>query len=827
MKLEKAVFGQVGQGHGLRGCTSSRDFFMRSSQWFDLPDSLPSGVQLSPYISGFSLGNKYVLARTFPDFDASRSGMVISYVLSFSIEEIDCIKNLEQLLNLLPRHPCEMDTFFDQGIDVTVVSDLTEGKRILANDIAKLIVDRRSGPVIHVGITEFEPLVISIWEKLWPNMRRNFSFRLSLGPQDCVEPVSPNLVCIPESLIARWGDNHKIIGKTQSNDSYSKVASVFLDDGKQYMDFASEFGIVLNRPTQLELLVQAYTKSLLMTQEFSNCLSLVRFIESLSPEVGKGQNAKIELVCRLESFISDVHVEEILKFRNLVGSAFSSFQIVWNAIKLKIRTCGFSSQDDDFLIQILRDSIENNQVEEAWRSAVQSGFEEALTDGKSQLHSAIWRWLDREPEKIIPSLTDLNIDPFVEDLLVVHAPNNISEKNSNSLLSFFEKNNFLQLHGLVLGLCCSTNDAFSKQLKIDRNELFTKGLEALIQRVNPDELLGACLQFKDQRIANITVRKAIKCPSILFGVSFSSKESLSIWCDVLSIVPDSWNAPHKSQDILFLLLDEYLNSGNSRCNEIIRLLSKTPLADLCEFSQRSKIWRLLNCLGCDGDYLFKTANGWYRRALEMKFVDLDSDLEKAIYSIPELKEKMNLDSLKNTKGILGIFTHVNLFSESDFVEWLKFWIDTEKIKSELDMREIGKVITDKHWVKAARLVLDKYNSSSSDIRIILESCKGILPIWDLFKIGSYGGYTDKKWEALVETVKELYPSGPDDQEIWSRAGGESFYVSRYGSGLERWERAVRHVRYGGSPTPEKLIQVMKQDFNNSDKVCILEKIFEE
>ena len=55
MNVDKAIFGQVGHGHGLRNFSSNENIFRKASQWLDLPDSLPSSVNFSPYISGFKL----------------------------------------------------------------------------------------------------------------------------------------------------------------------------------------------------------------------------------------------------------------------------------------------------------------------------------------------------------------------------------------------------------------------------------------------------------------------------------------------------------------------------------------------------------------------------------------------------------------------------------------------------------------------------------------------------------------------------------------------------------------------------------------------------
>ncbi len=88
IKIEKAIFGQVNQGHGLRFFSSNKDFFNKAGPLLDLPDVIPSGVNPFPYISGFPLENYYVIAKTFLDANASRAGMVIVYALAIPLEEI-------------------------------------------------------------------------------------------------------------------------------------------------------------------------------------------------------------------------------------------------------------------------------------------------------------------------------------------------------------------------------------------------------------------------------------------------------------------------------------------------------------------------------------------------------------------------------------------------------------------------------------------------------------------------------------------------------------------------------------------------------------------
>ncbi|MBZ9603344.1 caspase family protein [Phyllobacterium chamaecytisi] len=53
------------------------------------------------------------------------------------------------------------------------------------------------------------------------------------------------------------------------------------------------------------------------------------------------------------------------------------------------------------------------------------------------------------------------------------------------------------------------------------------------------------------------------------------------------------------------------------------------------------------------------------------------------------------------------------------------------------------------------------------------------------------------WASLESTMTELYPSGPIDEQIWLRAGGDLGTLRLGGSGRSSWFSALRTLRLGG------------------------------
>lgn len=823
IKIEKAIFGQVNQGHGLRCFTSNKDFFNKASPLLDLPDVIPSGVNPFPYISGFPLENYYVIAKTFLDVNASRAGMVIVYALAIPLEEIVYLNEINQLIDLLPNEPIKENDFLTQAL----VFDISQNINIINGysniQLAELLVSRKKEPFIHVGHLDFNKSVISIWAIMWPSMRKNFIFRLSLRPGDCIEPALPNLVCIPEALVARWNQDYKRINQAPKIESTSSAAQALCSGYNEYKDFIEKFGIQIKNPQSLGLLVQANEKYLSNFNDFSECLSLVRFVEVLSPNSTAGYTAKQLLIRQLENLVKESKIADVLKLRNLKGISFSNFQVVWQAIVSKIENNQFIADDDRFFIEVIEDALDaENGSSNNWKDSVQLGFSLAFKNLNTSIFLSTWRWLNLNPQLILQLLDSITISPVIENQLVVHAPRNISKEIEEFLIPFLRDRNLLHLHGLILGGQYSTLEAFRQQLLIDRDISFTIGLEALTSRAKASELLQACLDMNDERINDIVVRQAVKNPHILKDVSFASPKSLFIWTKVLINNSEVWNAPKNSQEILFSLLNEYLTSRGSTHVELIRLLSNSPIADLCDFSNRLDIWNLEDKTLCD-NFLKQTALGWYSRALESDLIDLDSILEKSVCEIPGLNERLKQDSLYNVKGVLAIFSSINFFSESEFIDWLIFWLDSSSQKIEADMKIIGQFIYQKRWYSAANVIFNKSNISTLNLNHLLNPCKGLLSIWDRITLGNVSD--SDRWEAFSVLLESLYPQGPDDQAIWSRAGGKTSLLRLLGSGRENWRDAIRKIRNGSKPHPLNLIREMKFDFPNNERVSILSNLF--
>jgi nucleoside phosphorylase len=71
------------------------------------------------------------------------------------------------------------------------------------------------------------------------------------------------------------------------------------------------------------------------------------------------------------------------------------------------------------------------------------------------------------------------------------------------------------------------------------------------------------------------------------------------------------------------------------------------------------------------------------------------------------------------------------------------------------------------------------------------------------------------WKRLVALATKLYPTGLQEREVWTRAGGDISMLPVFSNGRTAWYRAIQVLRQGGGGaaiTAARLLGVMRDDF---------------
>ena len=151
----------------------------------DLTGRLRPGERFAPYLTAYPLPSHayYVVAKTFQDLKAPRSGCVLTRSLFVPMDVWVELKSLESLLTMLvPVHEGEealpSDKPTGEGIPPKKVSD----GRVVELVHALFLEDGR--PIVVFDAAESDLIATRLLVALWPSLRRDFSLcTLALGPR--------------------------------------------------------------------------------------------------------------------------------------------------------------------------------------------------------------------------------------------------------------------------------------------------------------------------------------------------------------------------------------------------------------------------------------------------------------------------------------------------------------------------------------------------------------------------------------------------------------------------------------------------------------------
>jgi len=91
--------------------------------------------------------------------------------------------------------------------------------------------------------------------------------------------------------------------------------------------------------------------------------------------------------------------------------------------------------------------------------------------------------------------------------------------------------------------------------------------------------------------------------------------------------------------------------------------------------------------------------------------------------------------------------------------------------------------------------------------------------------GAHSGVSED-WRELEQIMADLYPAGPNDQDIWARAGGDLSRLKLNGTGRANWFSAIRALKLGGgglSISLRALVEAALDDYPHHPELAVLMK----
>lgn len=816
MRVEQAVYGEVpGRGHGLRASSSDASIAAAIASKLDLPDTVPPGVQAwSPFVRGFPIGDHYALARTFQDSSASRGGMVLTHALIVSLDDMCEVGSLAALFGLLA--PSVLDC---PSSVATLKLDTTGSIHAPAADLvgtANALTAQELAPVIRLSVEGFEHLVDSLWRNLWPALRRTFAFRLSFGPNDVVEQPTPALVCTPEQLQARWTKHRIVKPDDQTPNSESAGFLCGQRDVQPILALAKDLGFEVHTLRELSRLERLHTL-LPNSASFDGLLAAIRLADGLSNQPTLGASIKDKLIGRFTALIPGTGCKQLLLMRNLALSGFANTRPLWSAVELLVSNLGFAPADDSDLMEMVAASVDEGLALPPWRAAVTAGLSTAARRDKPAISQAIWRWAERSHAAFAAAVGTLPADAAVEQRLAGEVPRKLHVTTPAVLLSPLLKKRWLTAYGAVMASTLPPLDATGQQLKVDKEPDHCAGLRSALRYASPAQTLECALAHKDLRLVELCANLAATHPQILSNIRCDDITEQKVWSIAIGKNSSLWNAPSNAIGVRDTVIAQ-LAEGQPVDSDLLKALAETPLANLSATPERARLWSLLPASQRD-HYLQATATGWLEGAAKgVLVISPEAPLESAIMASSSLQSVLERPSVA-VEAHLAIVRGLPSFPEEMFITWLNNLLRGARILSHTDSERLGTLVASRNWVRAAECLSARFADHRSDLMPGLRLCAGLLSFYTRWKLGISKPSAAEKWSAFEKEACELYPSGPDSDELWSRAGGKnSDLPGRSQNGATRWHTTLNSIRYGGRPSRRELLKVMCQDFPLNEKL---------
>lgn len=817
MRVDLALYGEVRGGHALRQASDGGRVSAKLASRLDLPDTVPPGVEWPPFFSGFPHRDRYVLARTFADPTASRAGMVLSHAVIAPLGEVTTTADLRPLIKLLIAAPEPSDAL--QACDVPT-STLAAPMATDLIPAAEALTSRGTGSVVRVGVQGFENLVVALWFHLWPELRARFAFRLSFGPHDVVDMPQPSLVCTPTALAARW-TGHRIIGISGSA-PVSRSAAILSGsaEAKPILAFAREIGARLDRFTDLPLLERAFELSSSSSPSFDDCVAVLRLVEPLSPDPTMGTAGKAELIERLASRLHGAAVRDILLLRNLSTTGLPTASSLWTGLESWTGANKFPQSDDPAMLSAIDDALSATTAVEPWRRAVLAGVVAAMRSTSSGFSAAFWRWAEIRPATLKTLADHLPQDGGLEARLSDAVPRKINRDAGKAVTDIALMKGWLRLHGAAAGASLSPSEAVRQQLSVDTDPGSLDGLRAALQSATPAQSLAIALETAEPRILHIAAEEVARKPQLLKDVDFSTLPAQQLWAKALAANTEAWRGPADPQRSFISVVEKHLD-GNTVDPELITALAKSPLADLSDYARRAEVWpRLADPTRTN--LLKATAGGWLDHASTGDIAHaLDPQLEAAILEGDRLDSTLRALAPTSFGTVTRIVSALPGIDEHRFLGWLAIWAAARGSLPSGDAEVLGRLILDRRWRRTVDELVRLANMGRDDVKPTLRVCHDMIGIFTRWTLGLSAVSSHEKWTVLEDLAADLYPNGPDHNEIWGRAGGRDADLRSFGSGRSRWRDAIGQMRRGRGPRPAQLLDEMRQDFPQNDQVRYL------
>ena len=391
--LDEIMVGERGRAHDVLASSLPDDIARSLAHHLDLPGQLPPGFELENYVSGFPHGGRYVVARTSLDRSAARQGMVFSHALVADVGAIGDLTDIaavfERLEGTRPEAPFTSKT--------TVKASETNIRARPSPELCDMLATSSDRPAVIGDPLALEGVIIDLWPRLLPSLRREMRFRLSFGPEES-DIAKVHIVAVPQVTVTRWPVVRVIDFK--SGPERPKTAGGRFLSGEFKGDlsaFLAELSIDCDTFEALDLAARALELSK-VEPEFEKTLPALRLIGSLQPDPGKGAAIKASLLGQLASRPGPNSVQEFLSLRNVDLAPFLEKDAFLDKITERFSHLFETDASVGALSPVVQSAFDPSQAAEDWRNACRAALGRLSPAGALSVAPLVWTMLSTRPE---------------------------------------------------------------------------------------------------------------------------------------------------------------------------------------------------------------------------------------------------------------------------------------------------------------------------------------------------------------------------------------------------------------------------------------------
>ncbi len=734
--IHQAFYGEVNRAHSkIYQTVDDSELTSFLIKFTDRPGSLTPGVVLKPYLSGSTFKNYYVFTKTFPDSQASRSGMVITHVLIVEIESLKELDDLQSILNLLISDvPLERTNL--EPIELYAENfDQTHDERqpiYIQKSLASFI--KGDLPILFTGdLVSFELILQKLWNSPINGFREQLKYRASFSPKDIEDSDDLTIVYIQSELLSRWSHSSPISGDEKDLiEITSHTEALFLCNQQEnpLYNFLKTIGANLDD-------LNTYTHGNILYADYVVLDNLndpdllrrdLRILAKLSPNKKLGTTIKEKF---LEKYIELIHngLESNVKgLRNISWHSFDKGEengknLVNAIIDTAIRDAQFK------YIEMLSEvfSISVNETNKTWwHKTIVDSLKLNISKTDEIIQKSIWNLLlfSIDSSKTILSIIPSHLDS--ESILIQYLPKEVPPEIGKSVLLELQKRKWYLLHAEILLKLYKPIEAIKKQLTFEHSLSFDEsiGVNLILKEIPDDEILPITLKTCNNKLIKELTIRVINNESLLKSLDIKVSCWLNLWTAFLKAnQPFSYGIKGKEQTIVFSVFDLAIQ-GKQIDDLVFEKIAETTYSNISDYDSRKKLWGFIPASSQDR-FVEVTADTIVNKLVkeEIDSSSVEQILADYITSNPYMTTFLNKNR-SDIEPVLKIFESFTSHSDrflSDYISYYQSQI------TENQSKRLGSLILSRSYTTSARTVYNKSRYYGSFI-LAYEVCKSLVKL---------------------------------------------------------------------------------------------------